>query len=60
MSAKNKPKEPKRVSSSNDYYLDDNGFVVFEQAFLLKRGFCCKTGCTHCPYGYQKEEKKTG
>ena len=32
-----------------DYYLDD-GFVVFTKEYHLKRGYCCKNGCKHCPY----------
>jgi hypothetical protein len=20
----------------------------------LKRGYCCKSGCRHCPYGFDK------
>jgi hypothetical protein len=32
-----------------DYYLED-GLFVFTAAFLRKRGFCCESGCRHCPY----------
>jgi hypothetical protein len=32
-----------------DYYLE-NGLFVFTAAFLRKRGYCCETGCRHCPY----------
>jgi hypothetical protein len=32
-----------------DYYLED-GLLVFTAAFLLKRGYCCESGCRHCPY----------
>ena len=35
-----------------DYYLE-NGNMVFTAAYLLKRGYCCKNGCRHCPYGYK-------
>ncbi len=31
-------------------YYFENGFCVFTEAFLLKRGFCCGNGCRHCPY----------
>jgi hypothetical protein len=24
--------------------------LVFTAAFLLKRGYCCESGCRHCPY----------
>jgi hypothetical protein len=33
-----------------DYYLED-GLFVFTEMFLLKRGYCCESGCRHCPYG---------
>ena len=32
-----------------DYYLE-NGLFVFTAAFLRKRGYCCESGCRHCPY----------
>ena len=35
-----------------DYYLE-NGFLVFTAAFLQKRGYCCDSGCRHCPYPKQ-------
>ncbi|WP_169731861.1 DUF5522 domain-containing protein [Runella limosa] len=37
-----------------DYYTDENGFIVFTAAYHLKRGYCCKNGCRHCPYGFKK------
>jgi hypothetical protein len=40
-----------------DYYLSKDGFIVFTEKYHLKRGYCCKSGCKHCPYGY---DKKTG
>ncbi len=33
-----------------DYYLDEQGRAVFTALFLLKRGYCCASGCRHCPY----------
>jgi hypothetical protein len=35
-----------------DYYIE-NGLYVFTAEYLLKRGYCCQSGCRHCPYGYQ-------
>lgn len=32
-----------------DYYLED-GLLVFTATFLRKRGYCCESGCRHCPY----------
>ena len=25
--------------------------VLFTAAFLRRRGYCCGSGCRHCPYG---------
>ncbi len=38
-----------------DYYLE-NGFLVFKEIWHLKRGFCCKNGCRHCPYGFHNDK----
>lgn len=44
-----------KTSSSNEFienrvfYLE-NGFYVFTSEYLKKRGYCCKSGCRHCPY----------
>lgn len=38
-----------------DYYLSAEGYRVFTAQYLLKRGYCCKSGCRHCPYGYDKK-----
>ncbi len=40
-----------------DYYVED-GKYVFTAHYLLKRGYCCESGCRHCPYGFVK--KKNG
>lgn len=34
-----------------DYYFE-NGLMVLSEHFLLKRGYCCGSGCRHCPYGH--------
>ena len=41
----------------DEYYMSEEGFIVFTEKYHLKRGHCCKSGCRHCPYGYNK---KTG
>jgi hypothetical protein len=33
-----------------DYYLDENGNMVFTAAYHLERGTCCGNGCRNCPY----------
>lgn len=37
-----------------DYYYSEEGFIVFTEQYHLKRGYCCQSGCKHCPYGYDK------
>jgi hypothetical protein len=38
-----RPNEP-------DFYLDELGRTVFTTSYHLKRGYCCDSGCRHCPY----------
>ncbi len=39
-----------------DYYIDEKtGYMVFTREYHLKRGFCCKSGCRHCPYSEKKK-----
>ena len=37
-----------------DFYLEKS-FSVFTAWHHLKRGYCCKNGCRHCPYGFKKD-----
>lgn len=37
-----------------DYYVD-GGLFVFTAQYLLERGYCCTSGCRHCPYGFERE-----
>ncbi len=43
-----------------DFYTNPEGFIVFTEAYHLKRGYCCKSGCKHCPYGYDKATGRVG
>jgi len=36
-----------------DYYIE-NGLLVFTAQYLRDRGYCCTSGCRHCPYGYER------
>ena len=38
--------------SKEDYYLSEEGFIIFTEQYHAKRGYCCKSSCKHCPYGY--------
>lgn len=44
------------LKEGEDYYLNEQGLLVFTAKYHLKRGYCCQNGCRHCPYGFQKQE----
>lgn len=45
----------KKDLQPEDYYISEEGYIVFTETYHLKRGYCCKSGCRHCPYGYDKK-----
>ncbi len=44
------------LKEGEDYYFNEEGKMVFTSAYHLKRGYCCKNGCKHCPWNYRKEK----
>jgi hypothetical protein len=50
--------QDKKIKEGVDYYINESGLVVFTATYLLERGYCCKNGCRHCPYGFDKKTKK--
>ena len=41
------------------YYINDAGWVVLTEKYLLERGYCCGNGCLHCPYNYEQVPEPT-
>ncbi len=41
--------------TKEDYYFE-RGLMVFTAVYHLKRGYCCKSSCRHCPYGFNEEK----
>jgi hypothetical protein len=41
-----------------DYYLTDEGYIVFTEKYHLKRGYCCQSGCRHCPYKEKQDVRR--
>ena len=41
--------EPPKLVEGVDYYVEA-GRWVFTAKFLRDRGYCCDSGCRHCPY----------
>lgn len=44
---------------TEDFYFSKEGYRVFTEKHHLKRGYCCKSGCKHCPYEYDKNTGKS-
>jgi hypothetical protein len=36
-----------------DYYWNEQGYVVLTAKHHLARGYCCGMGCRHCPYDWE-------
>jgi iron complex transport system substrate-binding protein len=37
------------LTEGRDYYTE-SGVMVFTASYLQRRGYCCGSGCRHCPY----------
>jgi len=42
------------LKEREDYYLED-AYLVFTEVYHLKRGYCCGSGCRHCPWREEEE-----
>ncbi len=51
----NKATVPSAIISGGEEWYMENGFLVFTEVYHLKRGYCCKNACRHCPYGFRKK-----
>jgi hypothetical protein len=47
----------KKFTEGVDYYVE-NGLVVFTGHYLRERGYCCRSGCRHCPYGFSLQNEE--
>jgi hypothetical protein len=41
--------ERQPLVEGEDYYMD-GPYLVFTEGYHLKRGYCCNSGCRHCPW----------
>ena len=41
----------------DDFYLTSKGYKVFTKKYHLKRGYCCKSNCRHCPFDFKNQNK---
>jgi len=45
------PRHKNAVENDEDFYIDpETGLTVFTALYLFNRGYCCGSGCRHCPY----------
>ena len=42
-----------QLTEGVDFYWE-NGYRVFTEAYHLRRGTCCDSGCRHCPFPKKK------
>lgn len=42
------------MQSGIDYYITEEGLLVFTAHYLRERGYCCGNGCLNCPYDYER------
>ncbi len=40
------------------FYYNEDGLMVFTETYHRLRGFCCESGCKHCPYPKENESHK--
>jgi len=41
-----------KLVEGEDFYYNEQGYVVLTEKYHLQKGFCCGNGCKHCPYNY--------
>jgi len=41
------------LAEGEDYYYNQEGYVVLTAKYHLQKGYCCGNGCTHCPYDFE-------
>jgi hypothetical protein len=51
--------ETKEKSKEGIHYYNEGGYRVFTAEYHRVRGYCCGSGCRHCPFEprYEKNSK---
>ena len=53
------PRENPTPVEGEDFYRE-GAYVVFTARYHLRRGYCCESGCRHCPYRDEAEGDDEG
>ena len=43
----------KELKEGEDYYYNEDGYIVLTEKYHLTKGYCCGNGCRHCPFHYE-------
>jgi uncharacterized protein DUF5522 len=46
----------RELVEGEDFYREGE-YIVFTEKFLRDRGYCCESGCRHCPYGFRNDRR---
>jgi len=45
-----------KLEQNIHYYFNKDGYMVFTELYHQARGYCCKNGCKHCPFGFHTKK----
>ncbi|MEP7108556.1 MAG: DUF5522 domain-containing protein [Ferruginibacter sp.] len=41
-----------KLVEGEDFYYNEDGYLVLKERYHLQKGICCGNGCKHCPYNF--------
>ena len=47
----------KKAEEGLDFYYE-GGLLVFTEHYLRARGYCCESGCRHCPWDFANKQRR--
>ena len=42
-----------KLIEGEDFYYNEDGYIVLTKKYHLQKGACCGNGCKHCPYDFE-------
>lgn len=51
---------PPQPLQPGDFYYTPEGYLVFTAQYHRRRGYCCQSGCRHCPWDYAARQAAKG
>ncbi len=46
-------REGRALVEGEDFYMEGRA-LVFTELYHLRRGYCCESGCRHCPFRVER------